>query len=158
MASIRFPCPNCSKQLSAPSDLAGKASRCRCGAAVVVPSVPGKPAFDFDLIPTATLTPDETQEPIPRRRRRRPEQDEPQTVEQLLAKIAREGVKQPSASAKTATIVAWVVCGGFLFAAWGSMRSMNGMIGVGEIAYAILIALTGYIGARIVEQVVRAIG
>ena len=39
---IRFTCPRCRAQLSAPADCAGRVSKCKCGQPLIVPQVPGQ--------------------------------------------------------------------------------------------------------------------
>lgn len=162
MHAIKFPCPSCRRPLSAPAEFAGKGSRCRCGAAVIVPNV-AKVEFDFNGIPTARATAGPETDALPPRHRRHDGDDrEPPTAEELLERIARRCAKEPSKSARTASVVAWIVCGMFLASAWLNVETArsrgNGGVGVGDISYAIFVSLTGYIVARIAEKAARAIG
>src|SRR5437899_485834 len=50
---IRFACPSCGFQLSAPNECAGRASRCKCGQPLMVPTLP-------DDLPLAPAVPEKT--------------------------------------------------------------------------------------------------
>ncbi len=156
---IRFPCFKCGKMLKAPEGTEGKPSRCKCGCDVIVP--PSEAAFDFKPetppMPAAATQIPAPLEPPQSTWRRSPE---PLMTEELLERLARDGVKRPGAFARFVSIVGWAICGYCLLSAWGSLNGSygNGRVGVADIAYAILVAITGYIIARIIEKIAYAIG
>jgi hypothetical protein len=134
VAMAQFTCPSCKATLSAADGAEGRTVTCACGISLRVPSLPQDQA-----IPTATLL------SVPRYRIL-------PTTEQLLEEIVRYGPKRASVAARIVSVFGWSLCGLFLLLAWTSMRTPTG-VNVLDVSYATLVALTGYVLARIIEKI-----
>jgi hypothetical protein len=99
---LRLRCPNCTKTLSVPDTLAGKAGLCpHCKSKVRVPQAsvthapptkkhrPVKPDDDYEVIDAVEVEEDEA----PPRRRHRDEEDEERSERRITARSGRDGIR-----------------------------------------------------------------